>query len=506
MVGPMTTGRKGSTWAVGLGMALLAALAAACGSPTPTPTSSSASTPPALLPAATPPAPIVWSTCTGNPSFQCGSVSVPIDYQHPGRATLEVAVTRAAALQPAQRVGTLVFNPGGPGESGNQILPVVFGSLPAAVRQRFDVVSFDPRGTGASDPLECGTSPSVVTSLPPVPSSASQPLPGTRVFTAMAQACQTRFPQLTPFINTINTARDMDRIRAALGDPTISFYGLSYGTVLGTVYAQLFPQRVRSMVLDGAVDINATLTQQAIQQAPAAEQSLHHLLDTCGGVTPCPLGPDPVGYFQTVGRGLPSGTTTGANPAVTVGDLDTATLLALSVPAFTSSYFQAVVAAHNGNPAPLRALALDFVTDIDGASLVDSLWAITCNDAGSHPGPVAAGTLARQLAAANPLIGGYAATYALGGCVSWPSAPHPVRDIHPTGAPPTLVVGNTGDPNTPRVGAKHLAALFPTARQLTWNGWGHTWLLSGPEDSCMQQHISTYFLDGALPAVGTVCG
>jgi hypothetical protein len=164
-----------------------------------------------------------------------------------------------------------------------------------------------------------------------------------------------------------------------------------------------------------------------------------------------------------------------------------------------------LVAAHNGDGAPLRTLALEFVNDIDGASLVDSLWAITCNDAGSHPGPVAARTLARQLAAASPLIGGYAATYALGGCVAWPSASDPVTDVHPVGAPPTLVVGNTGDPNTPQVGAKHLAAVFPTARQLTWTGWGHTWPLSGPQDSCMQQHISAYLLNGALPAPGTVC-
>lgn len=433
-------------------------------------------------------------------------MSVPIDYRHPGRATLQVAVTRAVALQPAARIGTLVFNPGGPGESGNQILPVVLGSLPAAVRQRFDVVSFDPRGTGASDPLECGTSPSTVTSQIPVPPSASQPLPGSAVFTAMADACQARFPQLELYINTTNTARDLDRIRAALGDPTISFYGLSYGTVLGTVYAQLFPHRIRSMVLDGAVDINATLTQQAAQQAPAAERSLDHLLTTCGRVTPCPLGPDPIGYFQAVGRGLAPAATTGSNPAVTVGDLDTATLLTLSVPAFTSSFFQALVAAHNGNGAALRALALEFVTDIDGASLVDSLWAITCNDAASHPGPRTAGALARQLAAANPLIGGYAATYALGGCVSWPSPAAPVLDIHPTAAPPTLVLGNTGDPNTPLVGAEHLAADFATARQLTWNGWGHTWLLSGAQDPCMQQHVTAYFLNGSLPAAGTVCG
>jgi len=506
-VGPMKSGRQVGGRIIGLGVTLLIMVTTACSSSIPT-TSPTTSSPP--LPVATAPTPIAWSACAGNAGLQCGSVSVPIDYSHPDRATLSVAVSRALALDPAMRIGTLVFNPGGPGESGIQILPVVLASFPAVVRQRFDIVSFDPRGTGASDPLNCGTSPSTVTSQLPVPSLPHQPLPGSAVFTAMAKACQTRSPQLVPFIDTTNTARDMDRIRMALGESTISFYGLSYGTELGTVYANLFPHRIRSMVLDGAVDVNATLAQQAAQQAPAAEQSLDHLLATCGGEVPCPLGPDPRGFFEAVDRTLPGqpGPVAGTgdnNSAVTVGDLDTATLLTLSVPAFTSSYFQALVAAHGGNGTPLRQLALEFVTDIDGASLVDSQWAITCNDAGLHPGPVAAGTLARQLAAADPLIGGYAATYALGGCVAWPPARQPVEVVHPTGTPPILVVGNTGDPNTPLIGAKHLAAIFPVASQLTWKGWGHTWLLSGATNGCMQQHLSTYLVDGARPVAGTVC-
>jgi pimeloyl-ACP methyl ester carboxylesterase len=497
---PMTTGRGGRTRLVGLGLVLMAALAGCTGA---APTSSSAST--ASLPPAAAVAPIVWSACRGNPGLQCGSVRVPIDYQHPDQGTLEVAVSRSLALDPSPRVGSLVVNPGGPGESGNQILPVLLSLLPTAIRQRFDIVSFDPRGTGASDPLVCGTSPATVTSLVPVPSSPSQPLPGTAVFTAMAHSCLAHFPQLEPTVDTVNTARDMDRIRAALGEATLSFYGLSYGTVLGTVYAALFPKRIRSMVLDGAVDVNATLAQQARQQAPAAERSLHHLLETCGGVSPCPLGSDPVGYFQAVNRALGTASTGGVTPAVTVGDLDTATLLTLSVPSFTAAYLQALVAAHDGSGAPLRQLALALATDIDGSSLVDSLWAITCNDVSTHPGPIAAGTLARQLAAADPLMGGYAATYALGGCVAWPTADQPVANLHPTGAPPTLVVGNTGDPNTPLIGAVHLAALFPRASQLTWNGWGHTWLLSASTDPCMQQHVTAYLLDGSLPAAGTVC-
>ncbi len=136
---------------------------------------------------------------------------------------------------------------------------------------------------------------------------------------------------------------------------------------------------------------------------------------------------------------------------------------------------------------------------------MDALWAITCNDAAVHPGPVAAGDLAVALNARYPLIGAYAVNYTMGGCVSWPRAQEPVVNLHPQGTPPVLVVGNTGDPNTPYIGARHLAAIFPSGRLLTWRGWGHTWLLSGSSDLCMQRLVTGYLSAGALPPAGTVC-
>jgi pimeloyl-ACP methyl ester carboxylesterase len=451
----------------------------------------------------------VWSACPANPTLQCGTVSVPVDYQHPHAASIALSVTRAPALDATGSNGTLVFNPGGPGESGNQILPVALQNLPPAIRQHFNIVSFDPRGTGTSDPLDCGTSLSAVTSVAPVPAAPGRPLPGTPAFTAMARACQRRAAATEPFLNTVDTARDMDRIRQALGLPTISFYGLSYGTVLGAVYADLFPRRVAAMVLDGAVDVNATLTQQAEEEAPTEEQSLLHLFATCLAQSPCPLGTDPEAFFRRLATSLTSHPLPAPGGAdtrpVTVGDLDTATLFAISVPDFTPTFYAALTAAEHGNGAPLRNLALAFVRNVDGTPLVDALWAITCNDAAAHPGPIPAGNLARSLDARYPLIGAYAVTYTMGGCVSWPAARQPVTDLHPAGAPPVLVIGNTGDPNTPIIEAKHLAAIFPSARLLTWRGWGHTWLLSGSGDECMQMLVTTYLMGGGPPRSGTVC-
>jgi pimeloyl-ACP methyl ester carboxylesterase len=456
-----------------------------------------------------PPSPIVWSTCTADKMLQCGTVSVPVDYANLRDGFISLAVARAPALDAPGSDPTMLFNPGGPGESGNQILPVAILSLPPTVRQHYNVVSFDPRGTGASDPLQCGTSPSSVISALPIPTASGQPLPGTPVFDAMAQACQARAALTEPFINTIDTARDMDRIRQALGLPTISYYGMSYGTVLGAVYADLFPHRIAYMVLDGAVDVNATLTQQAEEEAPAEEESLLHLFAACHAQPTCPLGDDPEASFVRLATSLTDhplpAPGDGDTSPVTVGDLDTATLFALSVPDFTTAFYQALTAAEHGNGVPLRGLALSFVRNIDGTALVDALWAITCNDAAVHPGAVEAGDLARTLNSEYPLIGGYSVTLTLGGCVSWPQARQPVTDLHPSSAPPVLVISNTGDPNTPIIEGRHLAAIFPTATLLTWRGWGHTWLLSGSGDVCMQRYVTRYLTGGGLPPAGTIC-
>lgn len=476
------------------------------------PSASTATVPgtsPAEVPNVTPPAPMSWAVCPTQPTLQCGTVSVPLDYSHPTAATIAIAVTRAPANGGTATAGTLLVNPGGPGESGNQILPVLLPLLPPDVRAASDVVSFDPRGTGASSPLQCGTVSATVTAVLPVPAHAGQPLPGTPVFTGIARACATQHPELTSAIDTTATARDMDRIRQALGVTTISYYGLSYGTVLGAVYAEIFPDRVRTMVLDGAVDINAPLTTQAIEQAPAAEQSLLHLFTTCAADPACPLGTDPTAYYRRLsasmsGNPLPA-PGHGASVPVTPGDLEAAALFAVTVPGTITSFESAMVAATHGDGAGLRGLALGFVNEVDGTPLVDAQWAITCNDTVHHPGPVPAGTLARSLAARWPLLGGFAVNYNLGGCVSWPNGRHPVSNTHPLLAPPVLVIGNTGDPNTPLIGAKHLAAAFPRASQLTWAGWGHTWLLNGSHDSCMQAHVNRYMLTGVLPEAGTVC-
>ncbi len=453
--------------------------------------------------------PIAWTPCANDPGYRCGTVRVPVDYDHPAGPSLSLAVIEKPATAPVGRPGVLLFNPGGPGESGVQILPVLASLVPPAVAARFDLVSFDERGTGASDRLACGPSPAAAASVVPVPAKAGGPLPAASTYRTMATDCRTRYPALFADVDTTAAARDMDRVRQALGVSQIDYWGLSYGTVLGSTYARLFPDRVRAMILDGAVDATQSLTTQAAQEAPAIEQSLDHFFTTCAAETACPLGPDPAAYYDRVTSAL----TTHPLPApgagddvpVTVGDLDAATLFYLSVPTFAGSFPTAVVAAAGGNGAPLRSLSLAFEQDLDGTSLVGPQWTYACNDATERPAATDAGTLARSLAARYGQLGGYAVTYDLGACTDWPAATDPITAVAVHGGPPILVIGNTGDPNTPHAGAVALAGALGTGHLVTWDGWGHTWLLNGSTDACMQQVVDGYLETRTVPAAGTTC-
>jgi pimeloyl-ACP methyl ester carboxylesterase len=323
---------------------------------------------------------IHWTACPAQAGYRCGTLGVPLDYGHSGDGTVNLAVIEHPV---AHSRGVIILNPGGPGESGVLILPLLVSLLPASVREEFTAVSFDERGTGSSEPLLCG----------PTPTAAASAVAGTAaaaaVFAPLERSCRAAYPALLPTVTTTDSARDMDRLRAALGVRRIDFYGLSYGTVLGSVYRQLFPERVRSMVLDGAVDANLSLAADATAEAPAIQAAVEHALAVCAASPSCPLGTDPVaayeGLRQRLARAPLPAPGDGDTTPVTEGDLDTATLLYLSVPTLTPGYLPALASAVNGDGTPLRSVALGLETDLDNKSLVGPLWAITCNDAVARP-------------------------------------------------------------------------------------------------------------------------
>ncbi len=453
----------------------------------------------AAAPVAGAPAGIAWAPCSHQPAYRCGTLGVPLDYRHPSRGTVRLAVIERPV--PHSR-GVLIFNPGGPGESGVLILPLLASLVPPAVSNSFTLVSFDERGTGSSAPLLCGPSPASASSAVAGTTSA------TRVFAGLDRSCRATRPALFPSVTTTTSARDMDRVRVALHVGMINFYGQSYGTVLGSVYRQLFPGHVRSMVLDGAVDANLSLATDATLEAPAIERALIYELNACTDAPGCPLGSDPVTFYRDLEQRLatsplpaPGG---GDTVPVTAGDLSTASLLYLSVPSLTPGYFGALVAAAAGDGAPLRSVALGLETDLDGSSLVGPLWTITCNDAVHHPSGGATAALARSLARRYPLGGAEAVSNNLIGCPGWRGSGGPVAHLSPTGGSSPLVIGNTYDPNTPYASARQLTATIG-GRLLTYVGYGHTWLLNGSSNPCMQRAVSRYLVSRTLPALGTRC-
>ena len=245
--------------------------------------------------------PVVWTPCGG---LQCGWVTVPLDYARPAGPTIQIAVARHPAEEPSERIGSLVINPGGPGGSGIDDLPNELSVMPAELLDRFDIVSFDPRGVERSDPVSCapsapttptptvggGSGPSgqLIDPVPTTPAAEVALLANDRTFAAQ---CERASAGILPYVGTVDTARDLDRIRQALGDVQLTYFGHSYGTLLGATYATLFPTHVRAMVLDGSIDPALTTVQYATDQAESYEAELTSFFSWCAATPSCPWRP-----------------------------------------------------------------------------------------------------------------------------------------------------------------------------------------------------------------------
>jgi pimeloyl-ACP methyl ester carboxylesterase len=454
---------------------------------------------PSTLPAVAAPAPVSWRPCAAGSTARCASVSVPLDYRRPTARRLAIALAEQPASDPAHRIGALVYNPGGPGESGVSLLPLITSLLPPAVRARFDIVTFDERGTGASDRLVCGSSAST---------AGAAPLGG--LGASVARSCEQKYGSTLGLFNTTAAARDLDRIRSALGTDRLTYLGLSYGTELGARYAMLFPTHVRAMVLDGAVDPTEALTRQAADEAPAITASTAHQAAACRATPSCLLRPDAEARLRQLAaqlrrQPLPA-PGHGDDQPVTAGDLGTALLFHVTVPVFSTGFDASVAAALRGNGTPLRQTSLGLTQDTDGSSLTGVAAAFTCNDTTDRPSPATVTHLAASLAARYPLAADPAVRFLTAPCTSWPKPVDPISTLHVHGTPPLLVIGTTGDPNTPYGWAARLASHLDGSVVLTHVGWGHTWLLNDSGNACMRAAVTAYLVSGRTPAAGTRCG
>jgi pimeloyl-ACP methyl ester carboxylesterase len=507
-------------------LAIIGLLAASCTHSSPstkgTPTASTSTASAAASPAASPslpasatlPAPaapkLIWTSC-GAP-FQCAKIAVPLDWSQPGNGqTVTLALIRLpAAGSPSERIGSLFVNPGGPGASVVDFVRSIQQVLPSEILARFDIVGFDPRGIGGSQPLSCLPGPQMDAYL------ALDPAPSTPAEIARVQAADQQFaagcaadygPAFLENIGTLSAARDMDYIRQAVGDAKLTYIGYSYGTFLGAQYANLFPTHVRALVLDGAVDPALPELTFDQQQAVGFDQELGDFLSNCTGNCAFASGGNPRGAFTTLEAKITATPIPVGRRQLTQALFLDGVADGLYTPATWPQLAGALQAAVGGDGSQLLSMA-DDLTDRNSNGSYDALTsagtAVNCVDS-TYPKDAATYQADAAQAAQQAPVFGAPIVWGSFVCANWPVAPTITPGpVSAPGAPPILVVGTTGDPATPYGQAVSLAHELSSGVLLTHNGLGHTSL--GQGSGCVQQVETTYVITLHLPASGSVCG
>jgi pimeloyl-ACP methyl ester carboxylesterase len=437
-------------------------------------------------------------------------LTVPLDYTKPGGRSINIAVIRKPSS--GSHDGSLIINPGGPGASGVSFEAQASTSF-SQLTDHYDLVSFDPRGVGESAPIRCisATQLDSFVNTNPVPRTPAEHARLVAQAKAMADACYQRNGSYLAHVGTIDEARDMDVLRAALGDAKLTYYGASYGTYIGAKYAQLFPTHIRAMVLDGALNPAEPLSHENLVQAKGFQTDLDDFLAACVKSGSCPLG-------STVGAahaGLDAlkrqvtahPETSAAGRLLGPGEFFEGLAAGLYSSSDWPELWAVLGAVKQGNPTGLLLFA-DSLTERNSngtyTNLIEANIAINCID---RPAPRKVSTydaLAKAYQKQAPDFGA-AIEYGSLPCAFWRVPPvenaHPV---HAPNAPPILVIGTTRDPATPYVWAKALAKQLESGVLLTFNGDGHTAYLR--HNPCVDAAVHSYVEDVQPPKAGTTCG
>ena len=459
---------------------------------------------------------ITWLTCGGGKAV-CGEFKVPMDWSKPDGETLKLSIAYRPADN-AKPLGSLIFNPGGPGSSATSwLLDSAEQIGTSELRKNYNLVGFDPRGVGKSEPsVKCldskGTDELLYGDTGLELGSKADLAETRRSMKAFIDACIANSGPGLGFIDTVSTAKDMDVLRALMGDSKLNYLGFSYGTYMGATYAALFADRVGRMVLDGAIDPTISDEQQSVYQLEGFDQALRNYLADCLGSADCP-------FSGTVEKALakiksllftiekkPLPTSDGRELTIW------AAITGLIMPLYSQSYWPALsqgfAEAIDGDGSTLIQLA-DAYNDRDekGAylsNLMEANFAINCADSRAPSDQKSMLEQNAKMLKASPTLGRYWAWGALG-CEQWP---YPVSEKPKTwsaiGANPILVVGTTGDPATPYSQAVSLAnKVLANAKLLTFNGEGHT--AYGQENRCVNETVDDYFIRNVVPTEDPNC-
>jgi pimeloyl-ACP methyl ester carboxylesterase len=457
---------------------------------------------------------LAWKSCSDGD--QCATLEVPLDYDDPGGDTIGISIMRRAADDQDHKLGSMVVNPGGPGVPGTTEADQATSYFREPLLTYFDIVGFDPRGTGDSSPVDCLSDHDLDAYLAgdPEPETPAEERAYVATARSMGTGCEHLSPGIASHISTVEAARDMDVLRAALGERVMTYFGSSYGTLLGATYAELFPDRVGRFVLDGAVDPTLDFRQEALAQAGGFETALRPYVQNCLDATDsCYLGDTVDQGLQRIrdflddveAEPLPAG----GGRRLTLG----LAVYGIITPLYNRDYWillsQALRAGFDGDGSLLIQLADAYASRNGDGTYADNSMeafpAISCLDdpAGITPTQVPAELPAFEHA--SPTFGRLYA-WGLIGCRDWPPARglhHQPLTIDAAGAAPIVVIGTTRDPATPYAWAKALASQLDSGVLVSRDGDGHTGYNSGNE--CVSLTVEQYLIQGDVPRDGLSC-
>lgn len=451
-----------------------------------------------------------WTTCGEE---QCAEASVPLDWAEPAGDTVTVALRRVPASG-GSPVGSLLVNPGGPGRSAIDTVSFFRQVVSRDVLAAYDLVAFDPRGVQHSSPVTCVDPADLdaLTAWVPDWSTDAGIAEAAERNGDLGRACLERTGPLLGHVDTQSAARDMDVLRAVLGDEALTYLGYSYGTDLGATYAALFPERVGRLVLDGALDPTLDSGGVAAGQAAGFESALRAYVTDCQAGAQCPLTGTPDEGLAQIGRMFDR---VRANPLPTGTDRQLTVSLAFSgvaAPLYSQSSWplltQALRAAiQQGDGSVLLQLSDSYYgrqpDGTYGSNQNEAFSAIMCLDDRPSADPEQMRATAAEIEAVAPTVGEF---FAYGGasCAEWPVPPVGSLDSYAAeGAAPVVVIGTTNDPATPYAWAEQLADLLSSGVLLTYEGEGHT--AYGRSNACVADAVDAYLLTGEVPADGTRC-
>lgn len=465
-----------------------------------------------------------WGECeSGAPGTECATYEVPLDYEDPDGERIEIAVKRFPS-EGGDVIGSLLVNPGGPGGSGYDFVDHAPYTVSDAVRERFDVVGFDPRGVGRSSPLTCMDAEGIDEFLGGIDGvegdgdmsevSDAELAELEEDSRGFVEACQANDPELMLHVGTADVARDMDLLRALLGDEELTYLGASYGTHIGAHYAEQFPDRVRALVLDGAVDPSQGQLDLSVQQATGFETALRAFVEDCLSRSDCPLGGPGDGVDDGVGALTAFLADTAEAPLSNSMDdrevnrarAELGVLAALYTEDWWPRVREALTAGMEGDGTLLLQLADDLYSRGDTAAYVNStaaLIAVNCSDSPSPRDVEAYAEAAAQAGEESPIFGPGLAWGALP-CAYWPEeAVVPHTELDGEGAAPVMVVGTTRDSATPYAWSEALAEQLDSGFLVTRDGDGHTGYRMG--DQCIDGIVDAYLVDLTVPEDGMAC-